>query len=112
MQARTRRRGYSSYSVLEPLGSFKISLFFFFTEFEGQVEYSCKVFAERKEKLKLSSDGDGPLVNDALILCTPSRGKCLQSSEKKAPRDEFLNSIFLLYFSSTHCINFVHAVNT
>lgn len=35
---------------------------FCFAEFEGQEEYSCKVFAERLERLKLTSQGEGPLV--------------------------------------------------
>lgn len=39
-----------------------------FAEFEGQVEYSCKVFAERKERMKLTSQGEGPLVSTNVVL--------------------------------------------
>ena len=33
------------------------------TVFEGIMEYSCKLFAPRKEKLQLETDGEGPLVS-------------------------------------------------
>ena len=42
---------------------FNSSLDVVFSEFNGEVEYSCKVFAKRKERLKLSSRGEGPLVS-------------------------------------------------
>ena len=32
-------------------------------EFEGLVEYSYKLFATRKEKIQLATDGEGPLVS-------------------------------------------------
>ena len=35
--------------------------------YEGVEEYSCKYFAERKERQKLVEKGDGPLVRHSYI---------------------------------------------
>lgn len=38
-------------------------VFYICAVYEGVEEYSCKYFAERKERQKLVKKGDGPLVN-------------------------------------------------
>ena len=65
--------------------------------YEGVEEYSCKYFAERKERQRLVEKGDGPLVGHScicyshtIILCIANNNNNNNNNNNSYPYIQFI----------------------